>query len=256
MEIIKYYHRGNNDASEPNTLTAVFTLKLEVDVGNCVVEQPEFYFVSDLGGSRTRKYWLAQTQRVERHRYPEEEKGMSARVSDARDGSECFGWVFVNLDITIDSPAGPGNGDPDAGPIAARFGLAYNGNFTQFEGGPLQAGSEHWSVGLQWHPFVLAILPCSKGTAQGVVGINEGGLTGPAYLIDYKVTVRSCGEIEEADITLRQGAVTLGLGEGGRTEDILQEVQPGDAVPFPPKSPPPEGGTWAVASTGNLAVLI
>ena len=257
----KLYHRGNNDAGEPNTLTAVMQVSLTADNSDCtygpiLVAMPDF-------GTGT---WHPDPESVAEFPAKKAECGgeLSKAVTDPklialdaiRDDdwleSLCLGDVKVTLNVAFASPNGRGNGEAQAGGFAARFGIEHNGAFHRFNGGPLAPGSEHWRVTQE---VQIGTVPCKGGTLMGTAKVNMGAGRAAAYTIEYKVVVASCGDISEQKVALLQGVHPRALGMGGRTADVLREVNPFDRLPYPVSNPVP-GADYRVGPTGQPGILL
>ncbi len=194
--VTRLYHRGNNDITQDNYLTAVIQLQLAVDTSACL----------------------------------HNERG-------------CAGEATPKLSVLIESPNGVGNGDVDAGPAAAMFGLKLGANFTPFAGGALTPNNEHWRVEAD---VELDKIPCDGGVLFSMVEVylpTPNGYT--AYYIYCKVAIAShaingsCGEVIVNEILLLEGLPWRGLDEGGRIIGTLTQVQPGEAAPYPTKDGTP-----------------
>ena len=220
----KLYHRGNNDAREPNTLTAVMIVELDVNAGGCLTRGPVPWPVADFGAK--------QGEGV----IPIQRKATKRKADDER---VCEGDVMVRLKVDFSSPMVTGNGEAQAGDIAAQFGLEHNGSFENFDGGPLAPRSEFWRV---TRTIQVGVIPCIGnllGKLSGTVKVNFGAGTPAAYFVAYEVQVEPCGSATHYDIQLIQGTSPRGIDEGGRTKDILKEVQFRDPLGYPLRNPPP-----------------
>ncbi len=260
--IQKFYHRGNNDAAEGDRLTAVFEIKLIVGNEGCTqieipipelgffyIMQETGFYLPDLAGDQvialTRDFMLPAApktgKRGREQRAPQQsiaekpgKKGGGPEV--ARAGGTpiriCLGNVPVTVVVDIKSPSGKGNGEAQAGPIAAQFGLDFNGAFNPFIGGPLRPGSEHWHVS---QTVRVAVIPCTGGAAKGSLQINSGAGKPAAYEVSWDVVIASCGAITKADVELGARGRPAGLGAGGLPDPPLREVKAGDPLPYPVK---------------------
>jgi hypothetical protein len=263
--LVKLYHRGNDDVPEGARLTAIFKLTLTADTSGCALStgaKEEYLFDFIGGGSEfvarntlelphKMTTFTPLAREVIRLGIPEEampteagagegERRIEVRPPIAWEGvflamnaGNCVGDVTLNLEVDITSPAGKGNGEVQAGPIAAMFGLTYNGVFTKFNGGPNAPGSEHWHVNQN---LALGTVPCAGGVAQGTVKINSGAAVPPSYEIEYKLTVTTCG-VDTLEMKL-VAKPRPGIGPGGIPIPPLSEVKDGDPLPYPLKSPP------------------
>ncbi|MCW5714150.1 MAG: hypothetical protein KIT43_06535 [Bauldia sp.] len=265
--LVKLYHRGNDDKAENVRLTAIFKLTLTADISACAeqagMEGEEFLYDFIGGGTDyiSRKTpplvgdlaaYSPLSREVIRRPAPVKDRSKSKSGAEfagndvelrapitwegvflAKNLLRCVGDVGVKLDVDISSPAGIGNGEAQAGPIAARFGLTYNGAFARFNGGPNAPGSEHWRV---TQSLSLGTTPCAGGILQGTVQVNNGLGIPPSYEITFKVTVTSCG-VDALELKL-DARPRPGIGPGGIPIPPLKEVKDGDPLAYPLKNPP------------------
>lgn len=249
----KFYHRGNNDVREANTLTAVFKVTLAVDASGCKTTQSKTsFFIPDFGGGNSYLAFIPEELALDEDSGAKQRRGGKG----AKGQTTCTGDVTVTVEVEISSPNGRGNGEAQAGPIAAQFGLEHNGAFNRFAGGALAPGSEHWRV---TGSVQVGTIRCAGGVLRGSVKINNGLGAPTAFEITYDVSVVSCGTIRRENFDVRLVTPPRGIGAGGRVRNVFRQVTPakdapprrrGDAPPYPPKNPP--AGTAEVGPDGQV----
>lgn len=271
VTITKLYHRSRRGNKQPNYLTSVFNISLDVNTTKCkqilgpffvgrIPEADLFDLVVPEFSDGSDEDMLAELPVVEAEfvgleppdrsidtsqpeKVPLPIKGV--RLNDGKlEG--CHGMVTLTLNVDLSSPTGKGNGDVMAGPQASQFGLVYAGAFTRFNGGAINLDSEHWRV---IQSIQLNQIPCSGGESKGTVAIaTDRNGAGAEYIIRFDVVITSCGKIEKADFNLMPLAGVAAP---------IKEVKEGDDIGFPLKNPRPTGAPKVVvAPSGQPAVLI
>lgn len=217
--IKKIYHRGNDDKNEGNYLTAIFIISLSADTSTCCVIQ-------------------------------------------TAGGAFCTGIISFKMDITIKSPAGEGNGNATAATWVTNYGVESFGTFSLFNSLKAKdAPAEEWIVSqsialpaipcmLQAHyknTMIIRIQPDKKGRLKNYEG--------PAYLIEYSISVKPCGVVT-MDFELKQGEKAFAL-DGGKPDlevrkRALKEVKKGDKPPFGLKKEFPAPDDREVSESGEI----
>lgn len=218
--INKMYHRGNDDKTEGNYLTAIFIISLSADTSSCCL-------VKTAGGATVCIGIITFTMDIT-IKSPDGVGNGNATAAGwvTNYGVESFG-TFSPFKSVI-----PAGARPEEWKVNQTIGLP-----------PIPC----MLLARYRNHMIICIKPDKKGRFKKYEG--------PAYYIEYDISVKPCGVVA-MDFELKQGPKAFALDGGDPDLQVrlraLKEVKKGDKPPFGLKTEFPAPDDREVSETGEI----